>query len=131
MPISQLTLYTCYSSIAMFDYTGVIQILNFTGNGSQTVTVDILDDSEREGTEYFSAQLTTTQDDLVLLQINSANIFIEDDDDRKTLKYVLLHTPVYCLPLTKVQVYFSRVVLLLGRFSITGEIVDSRMACKL
>ncbi len=97
----------------MLDYTGVIQILNFTGNGSQTVTVYIRDDSEREGTEYFSAQLTTTQDDLVLLQINSANIFIEDDDDRKTPKYVLLHTPVYCSPLTKVQVYFSRVVLLL------------------
>lgn len=60
----------------------MIEVLTFTGNDSQTVVVPILDDLNVESTESFSAHLTTTQDGLVQLLIDSTEVFIGDNDSK-------------------------------------------------
>lgn len=62
------------------DYVGTTQAVTFTpGTAQQTVQVPIIDDSVFESTEQFSAQLTTT-DRRVNIVEPSASATIRDDD---------------------------------------------------
>ena len=65
--------------IAAVDYLGTIRILTFTSEGSQTVSVPILDDTVVENTESFLALLSSS-DDFVLIGRNSTDVFIQDND---------------------------------------------------
>ncbi len=58
----------------------MIEILTFSGNGVQTVSVPILDDLIVEETENFFAHLTTTQDELVQLLTNYTEVVISDNE---------------------------------------------------
>ena len=65
--------------IAAVDYLGTIRILTFTSEGSQTVSVPILDDTVVEDTESFLALLSSS-DDFVLIGRNSTDVFVLDND---------------------------------------------------
>ena len=67
--------------IAAVDYLGTIRILTFTSEGSQTVSVPILDDTVVENTESFLALLSSS-DNFVQFGRNSANVFIQDNDGK-------------------------------------------------
>ena len=68
-----------YIYIAAVDYLGTIRILTFTSEGSQTVSVPILDDTVVEDTESFLALLSSS-DDFVLIGRNSTDVFVLDND---------------------------------------------------
>ena len=61
------------------DYLGTIHILTFTSEGSQSVSVSILDDAVVEDTESFQA-LISSSDDFVQFGLNSADVLIQDND---------------------------------------------------
>ena len=72
--------HTCmHMYIAAVDYLGTIRILTFTSEGSQTVSVPILDDTAVENTESFQALLSSS-DDFVLIAEDLADVFILDND---------------------------------------------------
>ena len=60
------------------DYEGAVRVLEFSGNGVQTVSIDINDDSELEDTEFFFVNVSTT-DDYVNILVDSAQVFIVDN----------------------------------------------------
>ena len=66
---------------AAVDYLGTIRILTFTSEGSQTVSVPILDDTVVENTESFRALLSSS-DEFVQFGRNSADVFIQDNDGK-------------------------------------------------
>ena len=72
--------HTCmHMYIAAVDYLGTIRILTFTSEGSQTVSVPILDDTVVEDTESFQALLSSS-DDFVLFGRSSTDVLIQDND---------------------------------------------------
>ena len=64
---------------AHLDYQDIRQNLTFTSEGSQTVSVPILDDTVVENTESFLALLSSS-DDFVLIGQDLADVFILDND---------------------------------------------------
>ena len=64
---------------AGLDYQNIRQNLTFTSEGSQTVSVPILDDTLVEDTESFRALLSSS-DDFVLIGQDPADVFILDND---------------------------------------------------
>ena len=64
---------------ALSDYQDVRQNLMFTSEGSQSVSVPILDDTLVENTESFLALLSSSND-LVLIGQDLADVFILDND---------------------------------------------------
>ena len=64
---------------ALLDYQDIRQNLTFTSEGSQTVSVPILDDTVVEDTESFLALLSSS-DDFVLIGQDLADVFILDND---------------------------------------------------
>ena len=64
---------------ALLDYQDVRQNLTFTSEGSQSVSVPILDDTVLEDTESFQALLSSS-DDFVLIAEDLADVFILDND---------------------------------------------------
>ena len=64
---------------ALLDYQDVRQNLTFTSEGSQSVSVPILDDTVLEDTESFRALLSSS-DNFVLIGEDLADVFILDND---------------------------------------------------
>ena len=64
---------------AGLDYQDVRQNLTFTSEGSQSVSIPIIDDFVVEGTESFQALLSSS-DNFVLIGEDLADVFIQDDD---------------------------------------------------
>ena len=64
---------------AFLDYQDVRQNLTFTSEGSQSVSVPILDDTVLEDTESFRALLSSS-DNFVLIGEDLADVFILDND---------------------------------------------------
>ena len=64
---------------ALLDYQDVRQNLTFTSEGSQSVSVPILDDTVLEDTESFRALLSSS-DNFVLIGQDLADVFILDND---------------------------------------------------
>ena len=64
---------------APMDYLGTIRILTFTSEGSQSVSVSIIDDTVVEDTESFQALLSSS-DNFVQFGLNSADVLIQDND---------------------------------------------------
>ena len=64
------------------DYTGTIEIITFTQDEVQPIRISILNDNLVEDTEFFSAHLTTTQDNLIRLGDATASISILDNDSK-------------------------------------------------
>ena len=64
---------------AGLDYQDTRQNLTFTSEGSQSVSIPILDDFVVEDTESFQALLSSS-DNFVLIGEDLADVFIQDDD---------------------------------------------------
>ena len=64
---------------AGLDYQDIRQNLTFTSEGSQTVSVPILNDTVVENTESFRALLSSS-DNFVLIGEDLADVFILDND---------------------------------------------------
>lgn len=70
------------TATAGVDYIGSSGTLTFpAGSTSQTISVDITDDSEPEGDETFSITLSMPSSDAVLVAASSVNIIISVNDD--------------------------------------------------
>ena len=65
------------NTLAPDDYEGLVRVLEFTGNGSQTVPISITDDTELEDIEFFTVNITTTDDYVEIIQ-RSTQVFIQD-----------------------------------------------------
>ena len=64
---------------AGLDYQDTSQNLTFTSEGSQSVSISILDDFVVEDTESFLALLSSS-DDFVMIGEDLADVFIQDND---------------------------------------------------
>ena len=64
---------------AGLDYQDTRQNLTFTSEGSQSVSISILDDTVVEDTESFQALLSSS-DNFVLIGEDLADVFIQDND---------------------------------------------------
>ena len=64
---------------AGLDYQDTRQNLTFTSEGSQSVSISILDDFVVEDTESFRALLSSS-DNFVLIGEDLADVFIQDND---------------------------------------------------
>ena len=69
---------------AGLDYQDTRQNLTFTSEGSQSVSIPILDDFVVEDTESFQALLSSS-DNFVLIGEDLADVFIQDDDGNYVL----------------------------------------------
>ena len=69
---------------AGLDYQDTRQNLTFTSEGSQSVSIPIIDDFVVEGTESFQALLSSS-DNFVLIGEDLADVFIQDDDGNYVL----------------------------------------------
>lgn len=89
--VTYMTLYNiypyCIYCTAPSDYEGEIQVLEIFGNGVQTVSIDINDDSEVEDTESFFVNITTT-DDYVNILIDSTQVLIGDNGEPSDTKNI-------------------------------------------
>jgi hypothetical protein len=71
------------TATAGLDYSGVSGTLNFPeGTFSQTITIPIVDDQNREGTEQFSITLSNPTGEVDLGTISTATLTIVDNDTR-------------------------------------------------
>ena len=68
------------------DFTSQTVMLTFSSSGSQTVMIQLLDDTVLEDREYFTLQLFST-DSRVDLQQSTATVWIMDDDSKHKQQY--------------------------------------------
>ena len=74
--------YTHYTDLS--DYLDTRQNLTFSSEGSQSVSIPIIDDFVVEDTESFLALLSSS-DNFVLIGQELADVFIQDDDGNYVL----------------------------------------------
>ena len=79
MPKTHTTHLHTHMFTAGLDYQDIRQNLTFTSEGSQTVSVPILNDTVVENTESFRALLSSS-DNFVLIGQDLADVFILDND---------------------------------------------------
>lgn len=77
-----------HTATATRDYTGVIDVLPFLGDGIRNVFIPILQDTEIEGTEDFTVHISSA-DAIRLEPYRYATVYILDDT-RKFSKSVVM-----------------------------------------